>query len=129
MVERLMCTQFLAGLVLPVPYDSALPQHGHWVARWVPGKRPNTTRNNVRFPFFRGFGILPELPYSYAYDVDPDSQVFMNRRVFAYADTGIPDGVQVDTNGNVYSGCGDGVQVRSLPFFSFLQILKLIFCS
>ena len=52
MVERLMCTQFLAGLVQPVPYDSALPQHGHWVARWVPGKRPNTTRNNVRFPFF-----------------------------------------------------------------------------
>lgn len=35
----------------------------------------------------------------------------MNRRVFAYADTGIPDGIQLDTNGNVYSGCGDGVQV------------------
>lgn len=35
----------------------------------------------------------------------------MNRRVFAYADTGIPDGIQLDANGNVYSGCGDGVQV------------------
>ncbi len=35
----------------------------------------------------------------------------MNRRVFAYVDSGIPDGIQVDTDGNVYSGCGDGVQV------------------
>ncbi|KAJ7040712.1 D-lactonohydrolase-like protein [Mycena alexandri] len=35
----------------------------------------------------------------YAYDVDPTTE------------TGIPDGIQVDTEGNVYSGCGDGVQV------------------
>jgi len=26
-------------------------------------------------------------------------------------DAGLPDGIQVDLNGNVYSGCGDGVQV------------------
>jgi len=37
----------------------------------------------------------------------------MNRRVFAYADTGIPDGIQVDAAGNVYSGCADGVHVWS----------------
>ncbi|PPR00677.1 hypothetical protein CVT24_000965 [Panaeolus cyanescens] len=49
----------------------------------------------------------------YAYDVDEETQTFMNRRVFAYADTGIPDGVQVDADGNVYAGCGDGVQVWS----------------
>lgn len=49
---------------------------------------------------------------SYAFDVDPRTQVFKNRRVFAYIDTGVPDGIQVDLNGNVYSGCGDGVQVR-----------------
>jgi len=48
---------------------------------------------------------------SYQYDVDPDTQSFANRRVFAYIDSGIPDGVQLDTDGNVYSGCGDGVQV------------------
>jgi len=47
----------------------------------------------------------------YAFDVDPDSQTFLNRRVFAYVDTGIPDGIQIDKNGNVYAGCGDGVQV------------------
>ena len=50
---------------------------------------------------------------SYEFDVDPVSQRFLNRRVFAYVDTGIPDGVQVDSNGNVYAGCGDGVQVWS----------------
>ncbi|KAH9475861.1 Lactonohydrolase oryL [Psilocybe cubensis] len=49
----------------------------------------------------------------YAFDVDPKSQAFFNRRIFAYTDTGIPDGVQVDAAGNVYAGCGDGVQVWS----------------
>ncbi|KAF8880549.1 D-lactonohydrolase-like protein [Infundibulicybe gibba] len=47
----------------------------------------------------------------YAFDVDPRTHVFKNRRVFTYVDTGVPDGIQVDLNGNVYSGCGDGVQV------------------
>lgn len=37
--------------------------------------------------------------------------MFSNRRVFAYVDAGVPDGIQVDKAGNVYSGCGDGVQV------------------
>ena len=45
------------------------------------------------------------------YDVLPDSQAFANRRVFAYVDTGIADGVQVDVAGNVYAGTADGVQV------------------
>lgn len=31
--------------------------------------------------------------------------------LFAYVPVGIPDGVHCDTNGNVYSGCGDGVYV------------------
>lgn len=47
----------------------------------------------------------------YAFDVDKTSQAFTNRRVFAYIDTGIPDGIQVDKAGNVYSSCGDGVHV------------------
>ena len=47
----------------------------------------------------------------YVSDVDPDTHAFTNRRVFAYVDTGIPDGIQVDTEGNVYSGCDDGVHV------------------
>ncbi|KAH7904277.1 hypothetical protein BJ138DRAFT_1131026 [Hygrophoropsis aurantiaca] len=47
----------------------------------------------------------------YAYDVDPITQSFKNRRVFAYSDSGIPDGIQLDTMGNVYSGCGEGTHV------------------
>jgi len=27
------------------------------------------------------------------------------------ADTGFPDGIKCDLNGNVYSGCGDGVNI------------------
>jgi len=47
----------------------------------------------------------------YAFDVDPTNQAFKNRRVFAYVDNGVPDGIELDSQGNVYSGCGDGVQV------------------
>ncbi|KAL4914309.1 hypothetical protein BDW62DRAFT_145092 [Aspergillus aurantiobrunneus] len=51
----------------------------------------------------------------YAFDVKEYSGApfLVNRRVFAFADNGIPDGVKVDTDGNVYSGCGDGVHVWS----------------
>ncbi|KAI0339206.1 D-lactonohydrolase-like protein [Trametopsis cervina] len=49
----------------------------------------------------------------YAFDVDPKTQAFLNRRVFAYVDTGVADGVQLDTKGNVYAGCGDGAHVWS----------------
>ncbi|TFY80609.1 hypothetical protein EWM64_g3408 [Hericium alpestre] len=47
----------------------------------------------------------------YQYDIDPVTDQFLNRRVFAFIDTGIPDGIQVDVQGNVYAGCGDGVHV------------------
>jgi sugar lactone lactonase YvrE len=49
----------------------------------------------------------------YAYDVAPESsgEYFSNRRVFAYIDTGLADGIKLDSSGNVYCGTGDGVQV------------------
>lgn len=49
----------------------------------------------------------------YQYDVDAKTQAFKNRRVFAYVDNGVADGIQIDSKGNVYSGCGDGVQVNT----------------
>ncbi|KDR79179.1 hypothetical protein GALMADRAFT_223420 [Galerina marginata CBS 339.88] len=49
----------------------------------------------------------------FVYDVDSKTQAFLNRRIFAYADTGIPDGLEIDSEGNVYAGCGDGVHVWS----------------
>lgn len=53
--------------------------------------------------------------YSYAFDMTYYSgQPFLtNRRLFAMADTGIPDGIKCDVHGNVYSGCGDGINVWS----------------
>jgi gluconolactonase len=51
----------------------------------------------------------------YAFDVQIYSgQPFLvNRRLFAMADTGVPDGIKCDVNGNVYSGCGDGLNIWS----------------
>ncbi|KAK0458886.1 calcium-dependent phosphotriesterase [Desarmillaria tabescens] len=57
-------------------------------------------------------GVNQTLPTTiYAFNIDENTQAFKNRRVFAYVDAGVPDGIQVDAMGNVYTGCGDGVQV------------------
>ncbi|KDR76544.1 hypothetical protein GALMADRAFT_139466 [Galerina marginata CBS 339.88] len=57
-------------------------------------------------------GTDPTLPSTvYAYDVDPETFAFNNRRVFAYIDSGIPDGIEVDTGGNLYVASADGVQI------------------
>ena len=61
--------------------------------------------------FFRETPASDLFPDRYMYDVDNATQAFKNRRVFAYVDNGVADGIQVDSKGNVYSGCGDGVQV------------------
>ena len=37
----------------------------------------------------------------------------MNRRLFGMASVGVPDGIKCDLDGNVYSGCGDGINVWS----------------
>ncbi|KAK4893798.1 hypothetical protein LTR27_007823 [Elasticomyces elasticus] len=49
----------------------------------------------------------------YAFDVIErhGAHFLANRRVFAMADNGFPDGIKCDLEGNVYSGCGDGVNV------------------
>ncbi|KAF2658470.1 calcium-dependent phosphotriesterase [Lophiostoma macrostomum CBS 122681] len=49
----------------------------------------------------------------YAFDVVERHGGFFlaSKRLFAFADQGIPDGIKCDTMGNVYSGCGDGVHV------------------
>ncbi|KAH0536871.1 hypothetical protein FGG08_006302, partial [Glutinoglossum americanum] len=49
----------------------------------------------------------------YAFDIifRSSSPFLTNRRVFAMADTGAPDGIKCDTSGNIYSGCGDGINV------------------
>ena len=53
--------------------------------------------------------------YSYAFDVTyyHGEPFLTNRRLFAMALVGIPDGIKCDLEGNVYSSCGDGVTVWS----------------
>ena len=53
--------------------------------------------------------------FSYAFDVSTyHGEPFLtNRRLFAVTDAGIPDGIKCDLDGNVYSGCGDGIHVWS----------------
>lgn len=36
-----------------------------------------------------------------------------SKRLFAMADTGIPDGIKCDIHGNVYSGYGGGITIWS----------------
>ncbi|KAK9382035.1 uncharacterized protein V2V93DRAFT_366237 [Kockiozyma suomiensis] len=65
-------------------------------------------------------GKIDDVPGTiYAYDMvrspastKPDRPyILVNKHVFAFADAAAPDGIKTDTNGNVYSGCGDGIQV------------------
>ncbi|KAE8370394.1 hypothetical protein BDV27DRAFT_140567 [Aspergillus caelatus] len=51
----------------------------------------------------------------YAFDLSTyHGEPFLtNRRLFAMADKGIPNGIKCDLDGNVYSGCGDGISAWS----------------
>lgn len=55
--------------------------------------------------------LLPATIYAYDVDAYHGAPMLVNRRVFAYADNGVPDGLKTDVKGNVYAGCGDGVHV------------------
>ncbi|KND87438.1 hypothetical protein TOPH_07880 [Tolypocladium ophioglossoides CBS 100239] len=51
----------------------------------------------------------------YAFDLAwySNEPFLTNRRLFAMADSGIPDGIKCDVHGNVNSGCGDSVNIWS----------------
>ncbi|KAI9711706.1 MAG: hypothetical protein M1820_001850 [Bogoriella megaspora] len=54
--------------------------------------------------------VLTDPASIYAFDV-VNGKTLANRRLFAFSDNGIPDGVHTDTQGNVFSSCGDGIHV------------------
>ncbi|KIK36698.1 hypothetical protein CY34DRAFT_811073 [Suillus luteus UH-Slu-Lm8-n1] len=83
--------------------------HPNGIAFTADGKGVFITDTGVIGGFLGTNQTLPATIYQF--DVDPRTQSFTNRRVFAYSDSGIPDGIQLDTMGNVYSGCGEGVHV------------------
>ena len=47
----------------------------------------------------------------YAFDIldDRSTKWLINRRVLAAPDFGVPWGIECDTAGNLYAGCGDGI--------------------
>jgi gluconolactonase len=47
------------------------------------------------------------------YDVTADGRGVRNPSVFCVIEPGVPDGFRCDVNGNLFVGCGDGVQVFS----------------
>lgn len=47
----------------------------------------------------------------YMYDVSSEGRQLCNRRLFAFCAVRGPDGIKFDEHGNVYAGCGDGIQV------------------
>ncbi|KAA6408915.1 MAG: SMP-30 Gluconolaconase LRE-like region [Lasallia pustulata] len=51
----------------------------------------------------------------YAFDVaiTAGEPFLINRRLFAFADGRAPDGIKCDMEGNVYSGCRDGISICS----------------
>lgn len=47
----------------------------------------------------------------YAYDVNADGKSVSNQRLFTVVSPGFPDGMRLDSNGNIYVGALDGIQV------------------
>ncbi|TGO22373.1 hypothetical protein BPAE_0170g00050 [Botrytis paeoniae] len=61
-----------------------------------------------------GNSTAPTAPRAiYAYDVITrgGEPALANKRMFAVPQAGLPDGIKTDEAGNVYAGCGDGVNV------------------
>ncbi|KAJ0272957.1 hypothetical protein CBS470a_012464, partial [Colletotrichum nupharicola] len=79
------------------------------------GIRPRPKLPNQVYRFDPIRGSIRAMADGYAFDlVSYSGQPFLaNRRLFAMADTGIPDGIKCDVHGNVYSGCGDGINIWS----------------
>jgi gluconolactonase len=61
-----------------------------------------------------GASHAPEAPrHILAYDVSDDGRTLSKSRVFATIDKGIPDGIRVDIDGNLWSSAADGVHCFS----------------
>jgi gluconolactonase len=126
------------GSVVPIDRPIQLP-NGVW--RWDPVEqalRPVITRLDIPIP--NGIAVSPDQrtlyvtdslgiaaggvaggnagyaptagPNTYVYDLDED-MLPINRRVFALARSGYPDGIHVDDYGCVWTAEGEGIVVRN----------------
>lgn len=76
-------------------------------------KDPRRAATIYAYSVFWETTSLPSGPNSHRPATEQQNQhpYLSNKRVFAYADTGAPDGIKCDVFGNVYAGCGDGVNI------------------
>lgn len=56
---------------------------------------------------------IPEAIAGASAGAPPPPPRLYNRRLFAYCDSGIPDGIKADIEGNIWVACGDGVRAYS----------------
>ncbi|OCK92083.1 levo-lactonase [Cenococcum geophilum 1.58] len=96
---------FSTGAVTAVADDFTLP---NGITFSPDGQRAYVTDTGIALGFY---GRNLSSPASvYQFDVNEDG-TWQNRKTFAYVPSFIPDGVHTDSEGRVYSGCGDGVHV------------------
>jgi gluconolactonase len=114
---------------LQFPQEALLPNN---VSRWDPEtKKLNVVTGSLQMP--NGIAFSPdekpsilsiaariqaprtyhhEKPHAiYAFDVSADGTTISNQREFAVVSPGFPDGMRLDSMGNVYSGALDGIHV------------------
>ncbi|OJJ65079.1 hypothetical protein ASPSYDRAFT_39878 [Aspergillus sydowii CBS 593.65] len=72
------------------------------------GKRAYVTDTGISYGFY-GYNLTDPASI-YQFDVFDDGTLG-NRKTFAFVHAGVPDGIHCDTQGNVYTGTGDGVHV------------------
>ncbi|KAH9215723.1 hypothetical protein DL95DRAFT_460863 [Leptodontidium sp. 2 PMI_412] len=105
--------------------DNALFELGHstQVCRWVPGitdihvVADGLAAPNGKIAYTTDAAQNSTAPTAsktiYAYEVvmSESGPLLATRRTFAMPSVGIPDWIKTDKTGNVYAGCGDGVNV------------------
>ncbi|KAM5349839.1 hypothetical protein ACJ41O_006344 [Fusarium nematophilum] len=96
---------FQTGAITVVADDFTLP---NGITFSPDGKRAYVTDTGIALGFYGRNLSSPASVYSF--DVNKDG-TWQNRKTFAYVPSFIPDGVHTDSEGRVYSGCGDGVHV------------------
>lgn len=68
-------------------------------------------------------GCRPATIYAFDVKITNGSPILINRRIFAMAAVGFPDGIKCDVYGNVYAGCEDGVEVWNVDGVMIGKIL------
>ncbi|KAG0703616.1 hypothetical protein DFH29DRAFT_803193, partial [Suillus ampliporus] len=83
---------------------------------------------NGKTAYVMDTGSLAESPTFpatiYQYDVNPSTHSFDNCIVFAYIDSGVPDGITIDSNDNIYAGCGDGTHVWNPEVATLFMVIR-----